>query len=136
MQSPFLRFLIRLAVFTLILGLITWLVFYLLPAGYASEAIPYQFVLFYLVTLCIHYFLLKAAQKSPGSFVTRFMLVSFLKLLLYVIVLVIYLLLNKEDAFRFTVPYLILYVLYSSFEIHSFLRISKTYPHNQKEIRP
>ncbi|MBP6977447.1 MAG: hypothetical protein PHD61_06550 [Bacteroidales bacterium] len=136
MQSPFIRFLIRLSVFTLFAGLVFGLIYVLLPTGYASVAIPYQFLFFYLVTLCVHYYLLKAVQKSPASFVTRFMLVSFLKLLLYVIVLVIYLLLNKEDALRFTIPYLILYVLFSSFEIYSFLRISKSCPNDQQEIKP
>jgi len=114
----------------------TWLAFFLLPKGSASVTVPFQFVFFYTVTLCVHYVLLKAARKSPGSFVTRFMVVSFLKLLLYVIVLVIYLLLNKGDALRFTVPYLMLYVLFSSFEIYSFLKISKTFVPDQKEVRP
>ncbi|HNS17731.1 MAG TPA: hypothetical protein PKH94_10615 [Bacteroidales bacterium] len=136
MRSPFPRFVARLTVFTLILGLMTWLAFFLLPKGSASVTVPFQFVFFYTVTLCVHYVLLKAARKSPGSFVTRFMVVSFLKLLLYVIVLVIYLLLNKGDALRFTVPYLMLYVLFSSFEIYSFLKISKTFVPDQKEVRP
>jgi hypothetical protein len=92
-------------------------------------------VLFYAVTLAVHYLMLKASEKNPGSFVTRFMLVSFLKLLFYIIVLIAYLLLNKSDALRFTVPYLILYVLYSAFEISSITRYSKKNIKNQQDNR-
>ena len=135
MRSPFLQFLVRLSVFTLILGLIAVILYVLLPDGYASITVPFQFVLFYAVTLAVHYLLLKASEKSPGSFVTRFMLVSFLKLLFYIIVLIAYLLLNKGDALRFTVPYLILYVLYSAFEISSITCFSKKNIKNQQDNR-
>lgn len=135
MRSPFLQFLVRLSVFTLILGLIAVILYVLLPDGYASITVPFQFVLFYAVTLAVHYLLLKASEKSPGSFVTRFMLVSFLKLLFYIIVLIAYLLLNKGDALRFTVPYLILYVLYSAFEISSITCFSKKNIKNQQDSR-
>lgn len=125
MRPPFVQFLVGLTVYTAILALITVVVFALLPEGYASYALPFQFVLFYAVTLTVHYLLLKASEKGGGSFVTRFMLVSFLKLLLYIIVLVVYLYLNKSDAMRFAVPYLALYVLYSVFEIYSITSYSK-----------
>lgn len=133
MRSPFLQFLARLSVFTLILGLIAVILYALMPAGYASVTIPFQFILFYAVTLAVHYLLLKASEKSPGSFITRFMLVSFLKLLLYIFVLVVYLFLNKSDILRFTVPYLILYVLYSAFEIFFITRFSRKNTTKQQE---
>ena len=135
MRSPFLQFLVRLSVFTLFLGLIAVILYALLPAGYASVTVPFQFVLFYAVTLAVHYLLLKASEKSPGSFVTRFMLVSFLKLLFYIIVLIAYLFLNKSDVLRFTVSYLVLYVLYSAFEITSITRFSKKNTTNQQDSR-
>lgn len=121
-----------LSVYTAILAVITVVIFLLLPSGYASVSIPYQFVLFYTVTLTVHYLLLKASEKSAGSFVTRFMLVSFLKLLLYVIVLVAYLFLNKSDVLRFAIPYLALYILYSAYEIYSITRFSNTHKPTQR----
>jgi hypothetical protein len=133
MRSPFVQFLVGLSVYTAILVLITVVVFALLPAGYASEALPFQFVLYYAVTLTVHYLLLRASEKGAGSFVTRFMLVSFLKLLLYIIVLVAYLYLNRSDALRFAIPYLGLYILYSVFEIYSITRYSKTYKSTQQK---
>ncbi len=136
MRSRFIQFLTRLSVFTLVLGLITLLIFSQLPAGYASITLPFQFVLFFSVILTVHYLLLKVSEKSPGSFITRFMLVSFLKLLFYITILVVYLLLNKNDILRFTIPYLILYILYSSFEIYSFIHFSKKPNPNHKEIKP
>ncbi len=133
MRSPFVQFLIGLSVYTAILILITVVIFLLLPAGSASRAIPFQFVLFYAVTITVHYLLLRASEKGAGSFVTRFLLVSFLKLLLYIIVLVAYLYLNKSDAMRFAIPYLALYILYSLFEIYSITRYSKTNQSTQKK---
>lgn len=133
MRSPFVQFLFGLSVYTGILVLITVAVYLLLPAGSASRALPFQFVLFYAVTLMVHYLLLKASEKGAGSFVTRFMMVSFLKLLLYIIVLVAYLYLNKSDAMRFAIPYLSLYILYSVFEIYSITRYSSKYKSTQEK---
>jgi len=133
MRSPFVQFLFGLSVYTGILALITVVIFLLLPAGNASRALPFQFVFFYGVTLTVHYLLLKASEKGAGSFVTRFMLVSFLKLLLYIIVLVAYLYLNKSDAMRFAVPYLALYILYSVFEIYSITHYSNKYKPTQEK---
>lgn len=119
MLTPFLRFLTRLSVFSIILGLFTLLIFLFIPIRYASPTLPYQFVFFYTVTLSVHFVLLKASQKNPGRFVARFMLTSFMKLLFYLAVLIIYLILNKNDTLRFVIPYFILYVCYTTFEVVS-----------------
>lgn len=123
MLTPFLRFLTRLSVFSIILGLFTLLIFMFVPIRYASPTLPYQFVFFYTVTLFVHYVLLRASQKNQGRFVARFMLTSFLKLIFYIAVLIVYLILNKNDTLRFVIPYFMLYVCYTTFEVVSISHI-------------
>lgn len=51
------------------------------------------------------------------KFVTRYMLTTTVKLLLFLVLLVVYAVLNRSDMLRFGLNFLVLYVAYSVFEI-------------------
>jgi len=55
----------------------------------------------------------------------QFMIMTFAKLFLYIIGIVVYILLNKADAFPFVITFFILYLIYTIFEIISFLNDQK-----------
>jgi len=61
--------------------------------------------------------LLKIAVKSGSRFTSQYMAVSFLKMFFYLIVAVVYALLNREYAKVFLVNFLVLYVIYTTFEV-------------------
>jgi len=98
---------------------------YLIPPDFVSPALPYLFLLFFLVTLIIHYILLNATDKRHSKFVNYFMLTTFLKLVFYMAILIIYALINKSDAIPFIISYFVLYLAFTTFEIVSFYNQSK-----------
>jgi len=77
---------------------------------------------FVVTTALIHYVLVKVAQKDPKLFVGYFMGITAIKLFGYLIILTIYGLLKREAALGFTLLFLLLYLLYSGFEVVMLMR--------------
>jgi len=116
------KFIIRLIVLSLILGTIAYGLTFFLPKTYFSPALPFLFPFFFSATLILFYFLLKSAEKKFASFVNRFMLATFLKLLVYITFLLVYVFTRKEDAIPFIFSFFILYVVYTVFEVIAILK--------------
>ncbi len=117
MNSPYLRFLKRLLLFSLILGLITVLFVFFLPKIFISPALPFLFFFFIASSLLSYYYLLKSMKKKFIRFTNTFLLITAIKLLLYVAVMVIYVLIHREDAVPFLLSFFILYLCYTVFEV-------------------
>lgn len=109
-------------IFTLVIGLLGYLLFYFLPGSYYTQVFPVLLLFFLSVSLTVHYLLIKAIRKRPAKFINQFMLTTFLKLMFYIVVMVVYALLNRDDAIPFIVTYFILYLFYTGFELISILR--------------
>jgi len=124
MKSKLNNFILNLSVFSVILGLITYVLTFLLPSKYFSPALPFLFPFFFSTTLIIYFFLAKSGAKS-NSFINRFMLATFFKLMVYMSVLIIYVLMYKEDAIPFIISFFILYLGYTIFEVISILKYQK-----------
>lgn len=126
MTRKFYRFLIRLVIFTLALALAGTLLQLVLPQGTTTVWFFLLLLLFFLVNLGVHYILLSVTKLSPGKFVSYFMLTTFGKLMLYIIIVLAYLLTRPPDVMQFVISFLALYILYTVFEVVSLLRQSKT----------
>ena len=125
MKTVYNRFLVRLILFSLILGIATLLAWYLLPKAYVSPVLPFLIPFFFSLSVLIHYFLLKGIEKKFASFVNRYMLMTLLKLFVLIAVILVYVLSNKQDAVPFMVAFFIYYLCYTIFEVASILRLPK-----------
>ena len=125
MMPVFMKFLKGLTIYTAIIGIVTIGFVFLLPEKFITPVLYYILIFFYSVTLIMYYVLLKASEKRFSKFTTYFMLATFLKLMLYIAVLLIYVLLNRLDAIPFIITFFILYVFYTVFEVISILSYSK-----------
>jgi hypothetical protein len=115
---------------------------YLILQHFASELVspntPYLIVAFLTITAIIHYIITKTdverMEYKPNPdldketqtrellnierrFITRYMLVTVVKLLSFIVLLGLYAYFNANDVIRFTLNFLVLYLLYSLFEI-------------------
>jgi len=133
MRSQYILFLKNLLIFTVIIGAIAYGFTFILPATYITPTLPFQFFLFLATTLLVHYILLKGSEKRYSKFVNYYMLTTFLKLVFYMIIIVTYALLNKEDAIAFIISFFILYMAYTIFEFAAFYRLSKNAGHTGKK---
>ncbi len=83
-------------------------------------------VLFFIVaTLLTHIVLVKASEQSPRKFIMDFMTLTAVRLFGYLIIVLIYALLKREAALGFTVLFLLMYFLFSAFEVIALLKMFK-----------
>jgi hypothetical protein len=125
MNKKFKIFILRLTILTLGLGILGLLLHRFLPEGTISGTIPYLLALFYIITAVVHYILLRISTMNPRKFVGYFMLATFLKLLNYLVVIVVYVLTVKEGIFSFILTFFILYIIYTAFEVLTILAQTK-----------
>lgn len=91
-------------------------------AEYYKPVLLFAVLFFFVATNIIHSFLLKIAVKSGSRFSSHYMAISFLKMFFYLLVAVIYALINREFAKIFLANFLMLYVIYTTFEVIQFSR--------------
>ena len=85
--------------------------------------LPLVLIFFYVVTNLVHAYLLKIASKSSSRFTSNYMATSFIKMFFYLAVAIIYAVTNKEGAKIFLVNFLLLYVVYMTFEVIEFSKV-------------
>jgi hypothetical protein len=129
LKNPFSKFIFKIFVFSLALGVIAFILAQLLPAVYFSMALPFMFPFFLVLTLAAFYVVTKESKNAFSNFINRFMLATFAKMFLSVIVLLAYVFSNKEDAVPFIISFFLLYILYSIFEAIALLK----YPYPGKK---
>lgn len=125
MRGKIKRFMFRLVIFSLVMVFIAFLLDAVLPEGSLPAALPYLFVLFFSVTIAVHWVLLKITELKPAKFVSYFMLATFGKLIIYLIVILIYVFTRKEQLLAFILSFFILYIFYTVFEVVSILSQTK-----------
>ena len=125
-NSAYLSLLKRLLVFSLILGSIAVILFFLLPAKFITPTLPFLFPFFIAVTLISSYLLIKSSQKKFIRYLNVYLLTTVVRLFLYVAVMVTYIVLNKSDVIPFSITFFLLYLFYTVFEVVWLVSFSKT----------
>lgn len=111
-------------ILTLLAGGLAFLLSRMLPYNWFSPALPFLFVFFFAVSLISYTLLVRSIGSKISGFVSAFMLVTTVKLLLYITVLLLYSFLNRKDAVAFLLNFFILYLVYTVFEIIQVVRLS------------
>lgn len=118
-------FITKLTALTLAIAVIGWLVFSLFLPEYYLPVFPFLLAFFFMVTLGIHSWQLKIAKKDLGKFARSNMLITFFKLMGYSILAVVYIALDREHALQFVAVLMILYLIFSFFEVKELSKINK-----------
>lgn len=121
MNSTLRPFFIKLTVFSIFtLGiLICWQK--LAPVRFQTSMDWGIWIFFIMSTLIIHMLLLRVVS-DPKKFARYFMGITGIKLLTYLLIILIYSLLNKETALGFSLFFLAMYVLYSGLEVFTWMK--------------
>lgn len=115
---PIKKFSYRLIIFSIIMSLLTVVFQWVLPA-YASPALPYIVLFFFLITELTLYIVLRDNKGKEGKrFISGYILSRSIKFISCLLFLLIYIVLNKEDAFKFAFAFIIIYFFYSGFEVY------------------
>jgi hypothetical protein len=125
-SKDYLTFIRRILVFSVILGLIATVLRFLVPAHYITPALPWLFVFFIVVTMAGYYFILRSSNTKFIRFINSYLLVTVVKLFIFIGVIFLYLLNNRQDAAAFAVSFFILYLCYMIFEVANLVSILKS----------
>jgi len=114
------RFFIQSTVLTIIVFALGAIVYSTFLRSYFLSILVFAVLFFYLVTNLVHAYLLKITVKSGSRFTSQYMAVSFLKMFFYLTVAIVYALLNRDSAKIFLGNFLLLYAIYTAFEVIQF----------------
>jgi hypothetical protein len=116
-QTDHLRpYALRLAIFSLLVALIFFTGSAFAPDRYVSSAWPFLALFFPVLTFLMHY-LLTATGMTMNRFVNTYMMLTVVKLLLFLSILLVYVLLRKADALAFSIAFFVFYGFFTVFEI-------------------
>lgn len=121
MDLSFHKFSKQLIILSLIVVVLTFGLTYIVPSNFISKTWPFIVGFFFAITLLVHRFLVKKSGGHQGKFINAFMLSTTIKLLLYLTIILIYVLLNREDAIGFIFTFFSYYLIFTFFEIYSIL---------------
>jgi hypothetical protein len=116
MPKRFSHFLLGLIILSLIIGAIAYWLFTSLLADYYLPVFPWMLGLFFVVSLVVHFFHLKAQEAEAKKFPRYSMAVNGLKIFLYMMVVIAYVFLQRDTAVPFLFGFFALYVVFSVYE--------------------
>lgn len=82
-------------------------------------------IFFAISTMIFHVSFTKATQKTPLKFINYFISQTALRLLLYLSILILYAIFIKDDTKNFLISFLILYIIFTIFEVSVNLKYIK-----------
>ena len=119
------KFVVKIVGVSAVLVLTGWLVFSFLLPDYYLTILPFTLLFFLAVTISVHAWQLKMAQKDLAKFTRSNMLLTFLKLIIYSVFAVVYIAVDRNHALVFVICLMILYVVFTFLEVSDLTRISK-----------
>ncbi|MFA9389407.1 MAG: hypothetical protein ACERKD_06350 [Prolixibacteraceae bacterium] len=123
MENSFSKFLKGLSTFTLIILSIGVVLFLTIFKKHFLIVFPFVLVFYYASTLLLHRYMLRITRNDVSRFSFKFMMLSFLKMFIYIIFGVFYIIFDEENAVNFLIVYLILYVVYAVYEVRSVMKL-------------
>ena len=116
-KIPIRKFSFLIIVFSVIIAGLSLLFQWLFPQ-YATPALPFIVLFFFVITLLTLYIVLRNNDGQEGNrFVSSYMLSRTIKIFSCLLFLVLYIFLNKEDAVKFAIAFMVIYFLFAIFEV-------------------
>lgn len=110
--------LIKIFIFSALLELIALIFYFTLPVKYISPTLLFQVPFFFAASfLANYYMLLMSTNKNPNKFIRAFMMTTFLRFMLYIIIIGFYVFLFRTDAVNFLISFFALFFLYLIFDV-------------------
>lgn len=122
-MNKFKGFVKNISIISISLLIISSIIYFFAPKIMISPAFPIILIFMYLTTILIFKLLAKSMENRLSKFANAYMLVNFGKLVIFSIIIVVYAVLNKEDAISFMLTFFIYYFIFTIFEVFALLRL-------------
>lgn len=117
------QFIIKSSVLTFIVLTLGVIVYSTVFKQFYLSILPFSVLFFYAVTNLVHAWLLMITRKSSLRFTSQYMAASFLKMFLYLAVAIVYVVFDRVNAKIFMANFLLLYLIYTGFEVYEFAKV-------------
>lgn len=88
-----------------------------IPGIPLNDSLPLMILFFMLVTNLVYYYQLKASTAKGSKFINIFMATTGFRLIFFLVIIVVYALVIRDDVVNFIIDFFILYVLFTSVEV-------------------
>ena len=122
MNVSFRSFFIKLSLFSIVSFGISLLCQHFASIHFQTNLFWVIWLFFVITTMLIHIVLIRAADQDPKKFVNYYMGITALKLFAYLIIIMVYGLVNRDGAQGFIICFLLNYFLYSGFEVVTLMK--------------
>jgi hypothetical protein len=117
MNTDYFRFVKNLLIYSLAIALIFSVISNTWNTNNINENILFLIFFFFALTILVHYFLIKAIHKDFNKFFRYFSITTTAKLMIYLLIIALYIILGLPDKISFTINFMILYVLFTVYEV-------------------
>jgi hypothetical protein len=124
-MQAFKKFLFLEILFTAVLSLVAYILFTTLLSEYYLPVFWILLGLIATLTAIFHYSIVQVQENQPARFSTRFMMITGIKMMVYLIFITAYAFMNPENAAKFLISFLVLYLLYTILEVVLVVRYFK-----------
>lgn len=111
-------FILKSLVLTILIFLIGIALYSTILKQFYFRSLPVFVFVYLLATNLVHAYFLKNADSKGSRFNSQYMAASFLKMFFYLIIAIVFVILNKEIARPFLINFLVLYVIFTIFEVY------------------
>jgi len=128
MNNHLKKFIKRGIIIFLILFITGFFLFITILREYFSFSFPVLLLVIFLITILFHRYLIRSVGESNRKFPAKFLGATGIKMGLYMILIIIYVILDRENAVPFLLVFMIVYLIFTIFEVVSvlnYLRIHK-----------
>jgi hypothetical protein len=132
-MNTFKPFVTKLTIITAVLALLSFIVFSFTSEKWTTNVWPFVLLFFFVSNGFLFWLFLRTHQKKLSKFANFFMLSTSLKLLVYLAIIIVYLIFNREDAPPFLLSFFIYYIAYTSFEVKSLIKTQKQFEEESKK---
>ena len=116
------KFIIKVTIISVVLALSGWFVFSQFIPQYYLPVLPFLLLFFIVVSIAVHAFHLQQAKKDMAKFARNNMLITFFKLIFYLIIVITYFAADAKNAIIFVVCFMLLYLIFTVIEVTSLLK--------------
>lgn len=117
MKNTKLKLSFHVTLFTFLMAALSLLIQLGVPQLKITPAFPFILIFFFLATWIILLILEKSFRSKLSRFANAYMLINFVKLILFSAVIAVYALTNKEDAVSFVITFFVYYIFFTLFEV-------------------
>ena len=115
------KFIIRGIIISLILSIAGFFLFITILKEYFSFSFPVLLLVIFLINVLFHRYLIRSAERSNRKFPIKFLGATGIKMGLYLILIILFVVFDRENAVPFLLVFMIIYVIFTIFEVVSVL---------------